>query len=60
VSRPVSIRLDRVLIEDLRKIARKWSFERNRDIAWPEALEAAIRMLIRAEKVVPNRNGEKA
>ena len=60
MSRPVSIRLDRVLIDELRKIARRWSFEKNRDITWPEALEAAIRMLIRAEKVLPNRNGDKA
>jgi hypothetical protein len=35
-----------MLIEGLRRIARRWSFEKNKDVNWVEVLDAAARRFI--------------
>jgi hypothetical protein len=50
VAHPVSVRIDSFLVEELRRVARRWSHEKNTDVTWCEALEVAVRRFLVEEK----------
>jgi hypothetical protein len=50
MAHPVSVRLDRDLVEELRRVSRRWSFERNDQISWCDVLTVAVRRFLAEEK----------
>ena len=48
--RPTTIRINSALIEELRQVARRWSFRQKKDYSWSEVLEFAIRAFLREEE----------
>jgi hypothetical protein len=49
MSKPISIRLDRELVAALRKLARRFSYERDQELTWVDLLNHAARKFIQEQ-----------